>query len=407
MALQHDKVVERIVPDEVLALEQKVVRIPSPSGKEQELAEFLAGQMEAMGLEVQMYDVEIPARLGGGATQQPLGRLRGRHGTPVLMFNGHMDHNPLLGTWDRDPFSGDFIDGWVHGRGAMDEKGGLVAALAAVQALVRAGATLNGDVLVAPVALHKHDGLGSRFLLEQGIRPSYCINTENTGNEIITACVGLVRTRISTYNQPIHFHAIEPLRERFYNPIEQMGAVIQVLAPSHTVPEWLQFEPSEALPGFPQGGFIDFHSHYRKDGWCHLDYQVRTVPGVTREGVERDLGALLNMLKSDRPKMHVKLEWDPMDVPPMVTPYDSPIVEALREAYEQVTHTPAVTGSRGRLGSVGDGQLFAAAGVPSVLFGPGTSEIFEQWPTPNEKILLEDILVSARVMALAAMKLCA
>jgi hypothetical protein len=185
-----------------------------------------------------------------------------------------------------------------------------------------------------------------------------------------------------------------------------MGLVIQALGTSHTTPAWLRATPIRELPGFPQGGFIDFQSDYRKDGWCHLDYQVRTVPGVTRETVERDLVAVLEALKSSHPKLEVKVEMDPMDVPSMDTPPNSPLVGALIESYRKAAGSEPLVGSRGRLGSVGDGQLFAAQGVPSVLFGPGSSEIFDQWPTPNEKILLDDVVEAARVMALTALRLC-
>jgi acetylornithine deacetylase/succinyl-diaminopimelate desuccinylase-like protein len=317
-----------------------------------------------------------------------------------------MDHNPLIGDWERAPYSGDLVDGWIHGRGAMDDKGGIVAALAAVRALQRSGLRLAGDVIVAPVAGHKHDGIGTRVLIDSGIRPTWCVNTENTGNEIIHACVGVVKMRISTYNQPIHFHAVPELRGRFFNPVEQLALVIQALGPSHSRPSWLRYEQCPELPDYPQSGYMDLRSDYRKTGWCHLDFQVRTVPGHSRETVLQDVNAVLERLRGRHPKLVAKVEPVGIETPPMLTPRDDRLITALDRAYREANGEPTHVGSRGRLGSIGDGQLFAAAGVPSVLFGPGTSEIFDQWPTPNEKIRVDDIVASAKAMALLAVDLC-
>lgn len=403
MAEIRQRVLASVDRDAILRLEQSLVRIPSFAFEEQALADHLAAHMQRMGLEVSLMEVADPD--SGRLSRQPLGRLRGRRSGPVLMFNGHMDHNPMIGTWERDPFSGEYADGWVHGRGAMDEKGGIVAAICAVRALQAAGADLPGDILIAPVAGHKSDGIGSRVLIEKGIIPDWCVNTENTGNEIIHACVGVVKFRISTYNQPIHFHAIPSLRERFFNPLEQMAHLIAALGSSHTTPPWLQFAPTPELPDYPQAGFTDLRSEYRSTGWVHLDFQVRTVPGVSRETVRRDLETLLGRLRAVHPRLEVRVEEVGLEVPPMVTPRESRLVTALASAHREANGEEAPVSARGRLGSVGDGQLFAARGVPTVQYGPGTSEIFDQWPTPNEKIFVDDIVASARTMALTALTL--
>ncbi|MGY1783290.1 M20/M25/M40 family metallo-hydrolase [Geodermatophilus sp. SYSU D01036] len=68
---------------------------------------------------------------------------------PPLVLMAHHDVVPVTGqAWTRDPFCGAVEDGVVHGRGAVDDKGALVAVLEAVESLVAAGHTPARDVFV-------------------------------------------------------------------------------------------------------------------------------------------------------------------------------------------------------------------------------------------------------------------
>ena len=88
----------------------------------------------------------FPGRLGG------LGclLLRGTGGGPSLMLNAHMDPGAEMSGWTVDPYGAKFEDGWIWGIGAHDDKGGCVAAIGAVDAVVRSGTRLKGDVIVTP-----------------------------------------------------------------------------------------------------------------------------------------------------------------------------------------------------------------------------------------------------------------
>src|SRR5207247_5759744 len=115
--------------------------------------------------DVEMMDVTHPAK-PGKTTRQPIGRLRGTGGGPSLMLNGHMDPGVEMTGWTVDPYGAKYEDGWVWGMGAHDDKGGVVAAICAVEAIVRAGVRLRGDVVVTPVVAHKLCGAGTRALMK-------------------------------------------------------------------------------------------------------------------------------------------------------------------------------------------------------------------------------------------------
>src|SRR3712207_6983189 len=67
-----------------------------------------------------------------------------------LLLQGHVDVVPTTGQrWSRDPFGGELVDGYVHGRGALDMKAGVAMMVSAVLRAAREGVRPAGDVLVA------------------------------------------------------------------------------------------------------------------------------------------------------------------------------------------------------------------------------------------------------------------
>src|SRR5687768_2469082 len=110
---------------------------------------------------------------------------------PRLCVNGHLDVVPE-GTepWARDPWSGTVDAGSVHGRGAVDMKGGVVAALHALGALHAAGARLPGDVVLQAVASEEDGGLGAFAALQRDASFAACLIPEPTELQIVCATGG-------------------------------------------------------------------------------------------------------------------------------------------------------------------------------------------------------------------------
>ncbi len=111
--------------------------------------------------------------LGEGAL---LYRWRSGTDRPPLVLMAHHDVVPVTGqAWSRDPFSGAVEDGCVHGRGAIDDKGSLVAVLEAVESLVAAGHTPARDVYVSSSDDEEVLGTGAELAVQafrdRGITP--------------------------------------------------------------------------------------------------------------------------------------------------------------------------------------------------------------------------------------------
>jgi acetylornithine deacetylase/succinyl-diaminopimelate desuccinylase-like protein len=138
---------------------KEMIRIPSVVGQEQELAEYLRGELEALGLECEMQEVE-PGRPNVYA------RLEGDGPGKRLNFCGHTDTVPVAEGWDSDPFTPLEIDGRLHGLGACDMKAGIACALTTLQAFVASGYRFRGKLSFAGVIDEEAYGAGARAMLE-------------------------------------------------------------------------------------------------------------------------------------------------------------------------------------------------------------------------------------------------
>jgi acetylornithine deacetylase len=407
----------------VLELEQRSIRIASSTFEEGEIADLYANTMADIGLDVEMMEVAHPQQLAK-RSRQPIGRLRGSGDGPTLMLNGHMDPGAEMSGWTVDPLGAKFEDGWIWGMGAHDDKGGCVAAISAVEAIVRSGTHLKGDVIVTPVVAHKLGGAGTRALLDHGVKADLCINMEHSNNTIANVCVGVVMVRLVCTAPELFFRYSAEARAAYMNPIEQQSEIVRRIGPSLTpIPSggWMSFQSHPELPGFPTHTFDVIHKeHYyfknhtgRSSRECELTLQFRTVPGQTIASIKDDLGRLLAAIKRDYPAFNCVLEipargteagWNQL---PMECPSDHALVSALAEGQMIASGKPGHVGAHGRLGNVGDGNIIQEKlGIPTVQYGPGDIRIYKEWPTPDERVRLADLVTAARAVAHATVCLC-
>ena len=80
-----------------------------------------------------------------------LGRWRGAGGGSSLLFNGHLDTNPVSEGWTVDPWAGKIDEQFIYGIGVSNMKAGDAAYYCALSTLVRAGVRLKGDVVLTYV----------------------------------------------------------------------------------------------------------------------------------------------------------------------------------------------------------------------------------------------------------------
>ena len=190
-----------------------LVRVPSVTGEERAVLERLGELAAARGLEPELHAHDLAAlraHPGHPGEEAPRAELYGltvtlpgeRPGRVCL--NGHVDVVGVGGeAWREDPWSGRLDDGWLHGRGSVDMKGAVAAALHARAALRDAGEPAPTVVLQA-VASEEDGGLGTFAALERDAAFDACLIPEPTGFDVICAQAGALTFRATVRGRAAH-----------------------------------------------------------------------------------------------------------------------------------------------------------------------------------------------------------
>ena len=121
---------------------------------ERVLAEHMLAQMQAMGLDAYLMPVE-------GDRVNAIGIWRGTGGGKSLLFNGHLDTNPVTEGWTVDPWGGLVDERFIYGIGVSNMKAGDASYLCAVRTLIENGVRLKGDVILTFVIGELQGGVGT------------------------------------------------------------------------------------------------------------------------------------------------------------------------------------------------------------------------------------------------------
>ncbi|MHB8863344.1 MAG: M20 family metallopeptidase [Pirellulaceae bacterium] len=167
---------------EALEFARELIRTPSPSHHEHDVARLVAERMEAIG-----YDRVLTDDFGN-----VVGIVFGRQGQPTLMLNSHMDTAEAGDSvaWSDPPFGGEVRDDRLLGLGASDCKAGLAAQIYSAALLKRSLLPLRGTLIVAATVSEEQGGsLGLRHLMRDTLptldmRPDYTVLGEPTGLSI-------------------------------------------------------------------------------------------------------------------------------------------------------------------------------------------------------------------------------
>ena len=159
--------------DDITALAQALIRIPSvnPPGEfYRDCAELIGQRLAPRGFQVEYLRAEgVPGDTDRYPRWNVVARREGAGPGPCVHFNGHIDVVDPGEGWTRPPFEARIEDGRVYGRGACDMKGGLAAAIVAVEALIDSGAPLPGAIEICGTGDEESGGLGGvAWLAERG-----------------------------------------------------------------------------------------------------------------------------------------------------------------------------------------------------------------------------------------------
>jgi len=373
-------------------LTREMIRINSvnpsltPEGKgEAELGAYVAEKLKELGLEVTISEV-APGRVN------VVGVLKGSGGGKSLLLNAHLD---TVGVEDMtiDPFGGELREGRMYGRGSQDMKGSLAAMITATKAIMEAGITLRGDLLITTVADEEHSSIGTEALVKE-FKADGAIVTEPTDMHICRAHRGFIWFEVETLGRAAH-------GSRYTEGIDanmRMGRFLAELEKLEQ--ELLQREPHE-LAGPPslhaaliQGG-TEISKYAER---CKLTIERRTVPGETVEAATAELQEIIDRLAAQDSSFKATVKatfWrEPFEVRE-----EAEIVRVVDKILgERLGHHPEHSGQTFWT----DAALIADAGAETVLLGPVGYGLHsaEEW------VEMESLVDLAYVLAETAIEYC-
>ena len=357
--------------------------VPGAAG-EAEVARYIGGWMEELGLETRVYDVE-PGR------PNAVGILRGERGGRSLILNGHTD-TVGVDYYEGDPFKPRVRGGRLYGRGSFDMKGGLAASMAAVKAVVDSGARLRGDLVLAAVCDEEYASIGTEKLVEEYSADAAIVG-EPTGGNVLVAHKGFAWVDVVTRGVAAHGSAFN----EGVDAIAKMGGVLTGL---EKLQQSLQGTMHPLVgPGSVHASIIEGGSELSTyPASCRLQLERRLIPGENRETVDVEMTALLRSLGKADPKFRAEHKVAFYRAPMEVSP-EEPICQALAEASTRVLgREPLFIGGSGWL----DTQIMTGRGIPSVSYGPSGdgAHAKEEW------VDLGSVANAARVQEYAVKAFC-
>jgi acetylornithine deacetylase len=324
--------------------------VPGAAG-EARTARIVAEALRAIGCTTSVQEV-VDGR------PNVIGVLDGRVAGRSLMFCGHLDTVGVAGM--TRPFEPDEREGRIYGRGSQDMKSGIAAMIGAAQAIAESGGLAAGRLIVACVIDEEHASRGADALVTTW-RADAAVVTEPTDLQVAVAHKGFEWVDIETEGRAAH--GSRPREGR--DAILRMG---RVLAALETLDQTLQSGVAHPLLGpaslhasLIEGG-RELSSYPDR---CALQIERRTIPGE-RDGVAgREVEDILDRLRARDAEFRGASRttfWRP---PYEITP-DHDLPEALLAA----ARSAGVASHPIGMSFWTDAAVLAAAGIPSVLFGP-------------------------------------
>ena len=414
-----NKVLAQIDRDELAQLGSDLTSIPSPTGQEKAIAEFILNWFAANGLKAVRQDVEIDR-------PNAVGILKGDGTGLSLGFNGHTDTS-FTGTAEdlrmvatiepESELKASIKNGKVQGLGISNMKGGIAAFMMAGKALKKSGIKLKGDVVLAAVVgeisrtpigpwqtkEYRGEGAGTRHLLTHGMHTDYAVVADGSDLNIVWTQTGVVQVKIATFGKAKAAWGTK----RSTHPMEKMNAIVKMTKIIDALEQWAtEFEEkyiynSPTGPLYPKVniGGIEGGAPYRPNyfpGVCTIYVDVRMPPQVRPVTIKYEMEQTLNRLG---------VEYE-MDVYKSLLGHEGkgiePLVQSAEEVYQHLFGEKIKPEAPDRASIWTDTNVYNELGIPAIKIGPRGRRIGPR----NEEIEIDVMVKAAQIYAVMALDIC-
>jgi len=402
------RITAEVREEEIVAMAGDVINIPSPTGEELHMAEYMQSALRQLGLNVTWQEVEE-------SRANVVGRWTGSGGGKNLMFNGHMDTSNT----GREDFltgigykpSAVVKNGFIYGLGIYNMKGALVCYTHAVKALQRAGVKLKGDVVIAAVAgeiektqwgdfkgkEYRGYGFGTHYLVNHGILPDMCILGEPTDMHVVLEHFGSMWVRISCAGIYVHTAFCEGREEM--NSIRRMHELME------TILKWIANWEKNAAHGGKKalvnlGGIRGGHAWRasRTPEKTDLFLDVRVPPTIPMNDARRNIQQMFFELEKKHSDWGLEFETY-VSVPGARISEEHEMIKAIDANHEQIMGKRA---EREVVTWCSDASVLSRYGIETVNYGPSSGPRDKE----GEKVQIKTLVDITKIYALVAAELC-
>lgn len=367
-----------------IKLLQLLVQENSTRGKESSAQAIMIEKCRQLGLQLDIWEIDhnelvrhplfFCDRKDFNGNPNVVAVLKGTGDGRSLILNGHIDVVPVGDeqNWKRDPFSGHIEAGKLYGRGSTDMKGGTVALLLALEAIIQSGIHLKGDVLFQSVIEEESGGAGTLATVLKGYRADGAIIPEPTNMKIFPKQQGSMWFRIHVKGKSAHGGT----RYEGVSAIEKSMMVVQRLAELEKERNQRITDPLYEKIPIP----IPINVGKLKSGnWpssvpdeAVIEGRMGVAPDETMESAQKEMENCLAQLSKydswflENPPF---VEWFGARWLPGNIEEDHPLQKILSESFRDVKkEDPIIEASPWGT----DGGILSNVGnIPVVVFGPG------------------------------------
>lgn len=396
--------------DAMVGVAADVVNIPSETGSEGPIGEYVGGRFAELGCEVAFQEVEE-------GRSNVIARWRGVRPGPSVLWLAHFDTstNPGEDLPIGYQATATIEDGWIYGLGISNMKCAFAGFWSALQMIRDGGVELPGEIVMAGVVgeiekgpvdewqgkRFRGGGAGARFMLNHGVTADFCINGEPTGLRLQTGNAGYVFVRIHIKGSPQATYS----KDRAVDPIPKAFRVHQALG------EWeAEYQARHPHPFMkPLVGVGGIYGGYPykpsiTPAFCNLYVHVNMVPGQSIHGVKQELEALVRTLGEDDPDLDASVEiflasnGHEIDI-------DHPLPQAVAGAHHTVFGEDVTRPNPERYSVSSDNSPLAEFGIPGITYGAGGINLSGDYsmyqPGIGEVVNIDNLAACARVYATA------
>jgi acetylornithine deacetylase/succinyl-diaminopimelate desuccinylase family protein len=385
--------------DEQVRFLQELVRVPTdtPPGNNAPHAERTAELLAAMGLTAEKHPVPAAevAAYGMQSITNLIVRKRYGAGGPTVALNAHGDVVPPGEGWQHDPYGGEIEDGCIYGRAAAVSKSDFASYAFALRALDALRAPLKGGVELHFTYDEEFGGeLGPGWLLRQGLTKPDLMIAAGFSYEVVTAHNGCLQMEVTVHGKQAH----AAIPHTGVDALQAATHILQALYAQNTLYRGITSQVPGIQHPYLNVGRIDGGTNTNVvPGKVVFKLDRRMIPEENPTEVEASVRQVIADAAAQCPGIRIEIRRLLLAQSMRPLPGNKPLVDAIQK------HGQAIFGEP--IPAMGtplytDVRLYAAAGIPGVIYGAGPRTVLESHAKRNdERLVLEDLRRATQVIA--------